>query len=251
MLKRKHLINRVVFRAGLLVLILFSLIFLMISYNFAFFFAQISIVTIFLFSLYCDIKSRKITNERFKDLFLFSFLLNFIEIFFFRDVFLFIVLKIFYFFLVSTISLTLFSLSIIGGSDGKLFILIFSIYPVKSLSLSFVLIFFLLFSLFFIVLFLLNYVHNVIGENKYSFEILFNVYLNATNFKRVFIKTFYSFLNYIDLKKNEGNKYKIISFYLIYNISSKKFQTLAHYRAPLVIICIFSYYFTCFLIIGI
>ena len=250
-LSKKYFIKRIVFRLGLSILFFSSFISLIISTKIAGLLAQISIVTIFIFSLYCDIKSRKITNEYFKDLFLFSFILNFLEIFFSRDVFFFLSIKLFYFFLISIISLILFSLSIIGGSDGKLFILIFSILPVNYLNLSFVMMFFLLFSIFFILLFTLIFNINSIGKNRYSFEILFNFYLNATIFKRVFIKSFFCFLNVIDLKKKEGDKYQIISFYLIYNITSNKFQILAHYRAPLVIVCIFSYYFTLILKIGI
>ena len=112
-LSKKYFIKRIVFRLGLSILFFSSFISLIISTKIAGLLAQISIVTIFIFSLYCDIKSRKITNEYFKDLFLFSFILNFLEIFFSRDVFFFLSIKLFYFFLISIISLILFSLSII------------------------------------------------------------------------------------------------------------------------------------------
>jgi len=214
-------------------------------------FTQVSIGAILIFSLYSDIKYRKITNECFKKLFLFGFFLNSIEFFYSQDVFILITLKIFYFFLVFIISLTLFSFRIIGGSDGKLFILIFLIHPGNSLSFSFIMIFFLLFSLFFILLFVLNYTSNVIGVNRFSFEMLFVYYLNTTVFKKVFIKSFFTFLNFKEIKEKKENRYQLIPYYLIYNNVNNKFQILAHYRPPLVIQCLFSYYFAFFLIIGI
>jgi len=250
-LKRKYLTNRIKFRMGLSLFICLSLLFLIVSGENTAFFAQVSIAAIIIFSLYSDIKYRKITNERFKELFLFCFFLNFLEFFYSQDVVILITLKIFYFFLITIISLILFSFRIIGGSDGKLFILIFLIHPGNFLSFSFIMMFFLLFSLFFILIFALNYINNVIGVNRYSFEILFVYYLNTTVFKQVFINAFFIFLNFKEIKEKKQNRYQIIPCYLMYNNINNKFQILAHYRPPLVIVCLFSYYFTYFLIIGI
>jgi hypothetical protein len=125
------------------------------------------------------------------------------------------------------------------------------IHPGNFLSFSFIMMFFLLFSLFFILIFALNYINNVIGVNRYSFEILFVYYLNTTVFKQVFINAFFIFLNFKEIKEKKQNRYQIIPCYLMYNNINNKFQILAHYRPPLVIACLFSYYFTYFLIIGI
>jgi Flp pilus assembly protein protease CpaA len=236
---------------GLSLFICLSLLFLIVSGENTAFFAQVSIAAIIIFSLYSDIKYRKITNERFRELFLFSFFLNSVEFYYSQDVVILITLKIFFFFLIFIISLTLFSFRIIGGSDGKLFILIFLIHPGNFLSFSFIMMFFLLFSLFFILLFALNYINNAIGVNRYSFEILFVYYLNTTVFKEVFFKTFFIFLNFKEVKEKKENRYQIISYYLIYNNNNNIFQILAHYRPPLVVACLFSYYFAYYLIIGI
>jgi len=80
---------------------------------------------------------------------------------------------------------------------------------------------------------------------------LFDFHIKVSIFKQVFIKSFYKFLNIAEVKKVETDKYQIITFYLIYNNKTNVFQILAHYRAPLVLVCIISYYITYVLIIGI
>jgi hypothetical protein len=118
------------------------------------------------------------------------------------------------------------------------------------LSLTFLMMFFLLLSIFFIVVFAINFFINVIGVNRYSFEVLFDFYMNIPVFKRVFIKIFYRFFNFAEIKKVESDKFQILAFYLIYNNKSNVFQILAQIRAPLVLVCICSYYITYLLIIG-
>jgi len=250
-LTKRSNINQIIFRIGLLILLILYLTGLIISTENADFFAQIAIATIFLFSLYCDIKFRIISNERFKDLFLFSFILNFMNIISMQNALIFIILKLISSIMTFILSLTLFSLTIIGGSDGKLIVLIFSIIPVNLFSFSFLMKFFLLLSICFIVVFAINFCTNVIGVNKYSFEILFEFYINVTVFKRIFIKAFYRFFNVADVKEVKNDKFHILAFYLIYNNNTNVFQILAHLRAPLVLVCIISYYITNILKIGI
>ncbi len=85
----KDFINRIIFRIGLSLLALFSLILLTISIEYMVILAQISIATIILYSLVCDLKTRKIRNQRFKDLYLFSLLLISIDILFSSNILLF------------------------------------------------------------------------------------------------------------------------------------------------------------------
>jgi hypothetical protein len=80
---------------------------------------------------------------------------------------------------------------------------------------------------------------------------LFDFYIEVSVFKQVFIKSFYKFLNIAELNKVEIDKYQILAFYLIYNNKTNVFQIMAHYRAPLVLVCIISYYITYALKIGI
>lgn len=251
MLSNKIFTNRVVFRIGLLLLFFSYFSSLITCTERVVLLTQLLIALIFFFSLYCDIKYRKISNERFKDLFLFSLGLNSVDVISSQDVLMFVIIKIVCFLLLFLISMALFSLTIIGGSDGKLIILIFSIHPIALLSFSFLMEFFLLLAILFFGVFVINYIINAIGTSKHSFEILFDFYLNDTIFKRVFIKGFYRFLNNIELGKGKAGKYQFIYFYLIYNNKINAFQILTHYRAPLVVICIISYYITYFLKIGI
>ena len=124
-----------------------------------FIFIDLGFITIILLiSLYFDLKFRKIPNKFLKVFFLFSLILNLCEFFFLlTDLLLILILKMIFFLIVFLISLLLFSLKIIGGSDGKLILLIFSIHPVKYLNYFNVLLFFLLFSLFFLCLFIFRY----------------------------------------------------------------------------------------------
>jgi len=212
---------------------------------------DISFITIILLiSLYLDLKFRRISNKFLKSCFCFSILLNTIEfIFFYREILLVLMIKILFFFLIFLISLLLFSLKIIGGADGKIFLLIFSVHPIKYLTYLFLLFFFLVFSLLFLILFLFNLIYNSIKENSCAFRAYHSLYLQTSIFKRLFMKLFYKFFNLGNLKDFEGDKIFVDPLFIIYNIQKRKLQILAIYRPPLILICIISYYFIFFLII--
>jgi len=208
------------------------------------------IAIILLISLYFDLKFRKISNKFLKTSFFFSIFLNTIELlFFYSDILLILILKVLFFFLIFLISLLLFSLKIIGGSDGKLILLIFSVHPIKYLNYFFVLFFFLLFSLFFFILFFFNLVINSIKKNSYSFRIYFNFHYKISILRKLFMKLFCKFFNLSKLKEFDGDKIFIDTLFIIYNNEKRELQILALYRPPLIIICIISYYFIFFLII--
>ncbi|MFX1260424.1 MAG: prepilin peptidase [Promethearchaeota archaeon] len=211
----------------------------------------IFITIILFFSLYFDLKFRKISNKYLKLFFLIGLFLNFLELLvFFNDLLLILFLKILYLFIIVSISLLLFSLKIIGGGDGKVIILIFLVHPIKYLNFFFIISFFLLFSLLFFILFFINFIFNKIVKNSCSFDILFNFYGKVSIFKILFLKMFYRFNNLSEIKNCKGNKNKVKCLSIFYNSSKNKFQYLTQYRPPLVLICIFSYY-TIFFIIGI
>ena len=140
------------------------------------------------------------------------------------------------------LSFTLFYLKIIGGSDGKLIILIFTNLRVKFLSLDFVFCFFLIFSLLIICLFFLNYLQNSLLKEKDSFIIFFNSTIKLSVIERIFIKGFFKFSNFINSDDSWAEKNLLKSLFLIYNSGKNKTQILIQFRPPLIILVILSYF---------
>jgi Flp pilus assembly protein protease CpaA len=98
-----------------------------------------------------DIKFRLIPNRIIKIYVIFSILFNFLESFYYIDFFLgYILLKFALIISISLICILLFSIHIIGGGDGKLAIISFSLIPFEFLSSFFQ--FFLFFFTIFLIL---------------------------------------------------------------------------------------------------
>jgi len=210
------------------------------------------ITIILLVSLYSDLKYRVIPNKVIKNLFIFCLFINFIEFLLVYDnIALIFILKISYFCLIFLVSLLLFSLKIIGGSDGKLMIIIFLIHPVKFLNLNFVISFFLLLSLIFCSVFFFNLLYNSFFNNSFPFEILFAINQNISTLIQIYFKIFCNFTILAKIYDYEDNKKTIVCSYIIYNIYRNRFQSLVQYRIPLVVIIMFSYYLVIILNIGI
>ncbi len=214
------------------------------------FFLEISLITIiFFYSLYLDLRYRKLYNKILKVFLVFVLYLNFLQFLVYNNNFLFIfIIKITFFFLILFISLLLFSLKIIGGSDGKLIIIIFLLHPIEYLNLHFVILFFLLFSVQFFLLFSLNYVINKVIKNSFSFDFLFIFYPSISISKRIYFQMFYSFINLSKIKIYQNNKIHVNFSFIIYNNKREKLQLLNQYRPPLVAFFMSSYYIIfCFL----
>ncbi len=210
------------------------------------------ITIIFLVSLYSDLKYRIIPNKNIKRFLFLCLLLNFIEFLLVYDnITLVLIWKISFACLIFLVSLLLFSLKIIGGSDGKLMILVFLIHPVKFLNLNFVISFFLLLSLLFCSCFFFNLLYNSFFNNSISFEILFAINQNISTLKQIYLKIFCNFTILAKIYNFEDNKKIMIYSYIIYNIYRNRFQSLVQYRIPFVLIIMFSYYLVIFLNLGI
>ena len=210
------------------------------------------ITIIFLVSLYSDLKYRIIPNKIIKCFFIFCLFINLVEFLLVYDsITLVLIWKISYLCLIFLVSLLLFSLKIIGGSDGKLMILIFLIHPVKLLNLNFVISFFLLLSLLFCSIFFFNLLYNSCFSNSFSFKILFAINQNISALKQIYFKIFCNFTILAKIYDYEDNKKIMVCSYMIYNIYKNRFQSLVQYRMPLVLIIMFSYYLVIFLNIGI
>lgn len=178
--------------------------------------------------------------------------LNILEFFIFYKTFLvFLILKIFIFLITAFLAFLLFSLKILGGSDGKLIIIIFITYPMRFLKITNILCFFLILSFLFLIIFFTNYLINCFSKDSFSFDILFNLGYKISIFKKFFIKMFYSFFPFLKFKKYREIKRSIRSQFIFYNNRTNSFQYLAQYKFPFVLICTLSYYFLLFLKIGI
>ena len=197
----------------------------------------------FLIFLYFDLKFRKVPVNFFKYSYVIAFVLNIFEyLFFFKRIAFFLFLKIIVLILVLFLSLILFFLRIVGGSDGKLFIIIFFMHPILFLNLSFIFTFYLAFSLLFVLYFMINWINNNFLKKIFPFLLIFNVNSKISILKKVYIKSFYRFYNYSELGNYMEGKYLIKSLNLIYNARKNKFQTLCQIRPPLIITIIPSYY---------
>ena len=208
------------------------------------------ILIIFFFFLYFDLKSRKISKSFFIIFFILSIFINYLEfLLFHRNVYKLVFLRSFFFTITFSISFLLFTIKIIGGSDGKLLILIFLNQPINFLNFHFIFLFFLTFSLLFILIFMINYTINNIFKVRYSFVIFFNLNYNYSYIEKFFIKIFYNFINFSKLVNFNQDLNELKSLELIYNYLTYRIQILTQYRPPLIGIIIISYYLTFLIII--
>ncbi len=135
----------------------------------------------------------------------------------------------------------LYNLSIIGGSDGKLIILIFIIPPVNIININLISYFFMFFSVLFILFFVFNLISNKYLKNVNAFIIQFNSNLKYSYYEKLFVEIFYTFLDYSKVIDSKEDKFQCKSVFLIYNFTKKKIQLLVQFRPPLVIIIILAY----------
>lgn len=191
--------------------------------------------------LFFDLKYRQVPLVVFKIYGLIVIVLSTFEYYLFhKHLVSFIFFKLLIGFFVFFLSLILFSLSIIGGSDGKLLILIFLVYPLLVLNFTVILTFFLIFSLLFVMFFLINLAINSSLKKSLSFFLIFNTHSKISAIKKYFIKSFYKFHNFSELGDYMEEKSLIKSLNLVYNVEINKFQILCQNRPPLIIIIVLS-----------
>lgn len=202
----------------------------------------IFVTCILLISFYFDYKFRIVPINLFKICYGIALFLNIFESLLFLGLsFIFLLVKLFIFLFVFLLSFILFILKIIGGSDGKLIILVFIIHPISLLNLSILFTFFFVFSLLFAIFFSINLIINHF-KNHSSFELFFNLGLKISALKKYYIKTFYNFHNFSGLSDYNETKYLIKSLVLILNNKNSKIQILCQLRPPLTIIIMPTYY---------
>jgi Flp pilus assembly protein protease CpaA len=204
----------------------------------------------FLIFLFYDLRYRKIPLRLSKFCLTIAITLNVFEYFlFFKHFYIFFFNKITIVLIVLFLSLILFILKILGGSDGKLLLFIFIVHPLLFLNISIIFTFFFIFSLLFILIFVSNLINNKRPQRNFSFLIYYYSNLKITCIKRFFIKTFYKFINYSKLGEYNENKSLIKSLDLVYNIELNKIQMMCQIRPPLIVIVMLSYYVIIYLIL--
>lgn len=144
-------------------------------------------------------------------------------------------------------SFSLFHLKIFGGSDGKLVILIFLCHPISLLNFFALFVFYLVFILFFCAFFVLNSLfHKTLRSSCLDF--LFpRLNFNFSILQKIYLKLFYKFFNFSELRNYKEEKYVIKSLNLIFNEKNNKLQILCQFRPPLIPIIIISYYISYYL----
>lgn len=208
------------------------------------------ITFILLYYTYCDLKLRRISNRFFIISIIISGLFNFLNLiynisFSLRE----LAIKGFLIFLSLIISVYLFSIRILGGSDGKLIMILFFSKPIFNSLLSFMIIFYFFFTFIYVGLILMKFLVNGCIKYRFSFDIYFNTTFPLSNLKKKFIKSYYIFQDISKLCDIKEDKYQLCEGGFFYNIKSLKLQILAQYRPPLTLIISLSYIVS-FLMIG-
>jgi Flp pilus assembly protein protease CpaA len=214
---------------------------------------NIFVITLFLIiSLYLDIKFRMLPHYLLKIFLIVCISLNVVEFIFLHNLsFRYIVQKVFFLSIVFIICLILFILKIIGGGDGKLLIIIFSIHPLCLLSFLVLISFFLLFSLLFFSFFLINYFFNNFNKNSSYFDIHFYCNRELLNFKKIYVRMFFNFVNISKINRIVASKLEFKGKNIFYNDKKRAFIVLVQIRAPLVLLCIIAYYIDLLIFLGI
>ncbi|MBY9002903.1 MAG: prepilin peptidase [Candidatus Lokiarchaeota archaeon] len=208
------------------------------------------IAFILLYYTYYDLKLRRISNRFFIINIFIGVLFNFLNLFYninfsMGD----LAIKVFLIFLSLLISVYLFSIKIIGGSDGKLIIILFFSKILFNSLLSFIIVFYFFFTFFYIGLILMTFLVNGCIKYRFSFEIYFNTTFPLSTLKQIFIKSYYIFQDLSKLSEIKEDKYQLYNGGLFFNTKTLKLQILAQYRPPITLI-IFLSYIVSFLMIG-
>jgi len=208
------------------------------------FISLIFINIIIYYCLYFDIKYRIIPNKFFFFIFIISLFLNLINmICFYKKIGFILVTRIFSLIQAFLFSFFLFCIKIIGGSDGKLVIFIFTTEPLYNFHFSHGYTYFSIFCALYLASFIINYGFNCKARYIESFNLFYDICWNNSYLKKAFFKSSYKFINFSELRKLESEKFELKSIFLFYNTKLAEFHILVQIRKPITLICIGSYYF--------
>jgi Flp pilus assembly protein protease CpaA len=206
---------------------------MILNISFSFFYTNILLI----YCMYRDIKYRKISNKIFIGFLLVGGLLtSTVDLNIYNNIFLFVLSKVFFLFFTFLFSFILFCLKIIGGSDGKLLILLTFFYPTHGFNFQLIYSFFFVFMFLYITLILVNSLFiKVLARNK-SYDMIYGLQENFTFSHKIFIILFCKFLDFSQISKYTNEKFVLKSLNLFYNEKKEKFQILTQFRPPLVIL---------------
>jgi Flp pilus assembly protein protease CpaA len=191
--------------------------------------------------MYRDIKFRKIPNKAIIGFLLIGSLLAFTEdLDIYNNILIFIITKVFFLFFAFIFSFVLFCLKIIGGCDGKLLIMLTFFYPIYRFNFQWLFSFFFVFLFLYLILGVVNYLFNNFLSNNNSYDMIYSLEENVSFLHKVFIITFYKFLDFSQINRYTNEKFVLKSLNLFYNKNKGKFQILTQYRPPLVILIFFA-----------
>jgi len=199
---------------------------------------------VLLYCMYRDICFRKIPNKSLGGFFVVGFVLTLIEAQnFYANLIIFAICKSLIVLLAFIFSFSLFCLKMLGGSDGKLIIFLFFVFPILGFNFH---LFFSFFS-YLIILFLLlvssNYLFNSIFTKSHPYNMVFALNEKISYPRGTFLKLFYRFLDFSQIKKYSNTKLQMRSLMLFYNEEREKFQFLAQIRPPIAVLIFLSYDF--------
>jgi Flp pilus assembly protein protease CpaA len=201
--------------------------------NFSFFYTNIVLI----YCMYRDIKYRTISSKTFIGFLLIGGLLTFtVDLDIYNNLYVFLLSKVFFLFFVFLFSFILFCLKIIGGSDGKLLILLTFLNPIHKFTFQLIYSFFFLFLCLYLTLILVNSLFiNILSKNN-SCDMINGLQENLTLSNKIFIILFYKFLDFSQINKYTNEKFVLKSLNLFYNKKKEKFQILTQFRPPLIIL---------------
>lgn len=191
--------------------------------------------------MYQDIKYRKISNKILIGFFLVGSIITFTEDFdIYNNIFNFVLTKVIFFIIVFLFSFILFCLKLIGGSDGKLLIMLAFFCPIDKFNLQWIFSFFFVFLSLFLLVVLVNYkINNVLSGNN-LYDMIYGLKENFTFLHKIFIILFFKFLDFSAVSEYANEKFVVKSLNLFYNEKKEKFQILTQFRPPLVILIFFT-----------
>ena len=199
---------------------------------------------VLLYCMYRDIRFRKIPNRSLGFFFVVGFVLTLIEAQnFYANLIIFAISKSIIVLLAFIFSFSLFCLKLIGGSDGKLIIFLFFAFPILSFNFLLFFSFFSYLMILFLLLVSCNYLFNCILTKSHPYNMLFALNEKISYPRGAFLKLFYRFLDFSQIKKYSNTKLQMRALALFYNGEREKFQFLAQIRPPIAVLIFFSYDF--------
>ena len=199
---------------------------------------------ILLYCIFRDIWFRKIPNKSFIFFFIVGFVLTLIEAqYFYSNLIIFVTYKSLIVLLAFSFSFTLYCLKIIGGSDGKLIIFLFFVFPILNFNFHLFFSFFSYLLISFILLISGNYLFSRFLSNSHPYNMLYALDEKISNPRGAFLKLFYRLLDFSQINKYSDSKLQMKSLTLFYNGVNGKFQFLAQIRPPIAVLIFISYDF--------